>query len=193
MTTPFTYLIGWTKHDIWYYGAKYARGCNPSDLWTTYFTSSKHVVKFIEDHGQPDVIEIRHTFKTEKAARAWEERVLRKIDAVNDERWLNKCVGNGGFYSAYKVPKTESARKNIAEANRRKAKDPEFIEKLKQGMRSQKSILAKQAPRSAESNEKRSATMKLKPKIVCEFCGKQSDPGNHKKNHGSNCKSATID
>lgn len=41
---PYTYLIGWSKLNWWYYGAEFAKIkkiANPSNLWTTYFTSSK--------------------------------------------------------------------------------------------------------------------------------------------------------
>lgn len=38
--TPYTYLIGWSKHNIWYYGKRTAKNCHPNDFWVTYFTSS---------------------------------------------------------------------------------------------------------------------------------------------------------
>ena len=57
--TPYTYLIGWKSLDKWYYGVRYGKGVHPSDLWVVYFTSSRHVKKFRDDHGEPDVIEIR--------------------------------------------------------------------------------------------------------------------------------------
>lgn len=44
----YTYLIGWSEYDIWYYGVRYAKGCNPADLWVKYFTSSKFVREFRE-------------------------------------------------------------------------------------------------------------------------------------------------
>jgi hypothetical protein len=59
---PYTYLIGWTKHNKWYYGCQYANGqrvANPSNLWTTYFTSSKHVKECRELYGEPDVVQVR--------------------------------------------------------------------------------------------------------------------------------------
>ena len=47
----YTYLIGWTKYNIQYYGVRYAKGCHPDDLWKTYFTSSKYVKEFREKNG----------------------------------------------------------------------------------------------------------------------------------------------
>ena len=58
-STPYTYLLGWSEHNTWYYGVRYAKGCHPSDIWKKYFTSSKHVKNFVKMHGDPDVIEDR--------------------------------------------------------------------------------------------------------------------------------------
>lgn len=85
----YTYLIGWSKHNKWYYGCRFAKKCKPSDLWTTYFTSSKHVKRFRELHGEPDVIEIRKTFEDVDKCRLWEEKVLKRSDVINKEKWLN--------------------------------------------------------------------------------------------------------
>ena len=87
---PYTYLIGWPEHNTWYYGVRYATGCNPSDLWNPYTTSSKHVTAFVAEHGAPSVREIRRTFKNTIQARVWEERVLKRMKVVGNDRWLNK-------------------------------------------------------------------------------------------------------
>ena len=87
---PYTYLIGWPEHNTWYYGVRYATGCNPSDLWNPYTTSSKHVTAFVAEHGAPSVREIRRTFKNTIQARFWEERVLKRMKVVGNDRWLNK-------------------------------------------------------------------------------------------------------
>lgn len=34
--TPYTYLIGWSKHNKFYYGVRYAKNSNPKELWITY-------------------------------------------------------------------------------------------------------------------------------------------------------------
>lgn len=91
---PYTYLIGWTTLDTWYYGVRYSVNCHPSDLWVKYKTSSKYVEKFVDEHGDPDVIEVRKTFKTKDAALMWEETVLRRLNVVNDPRFLNKWDNN---------------------------------------------------------------------------------------------------
>lgn len=92
--TPYTYLIGWTKLNKWYYGARWSRKCNPSDLWNPYKTSSNVVKQFIIEHGEPDVIKVRKTFKTEAEVRIWEEKVLRRLHdrdpfQNSESKWLN--------------------------------------------------------------------------------------------------------
>lgn len=89
-TLPFTYLIGWSKHGIFYYGVRYARGCHPADLWTTYFTSSGPVKRFRMKHGDPDIVKIRRIFTCAQAARNWELRVLKRMHVVLREDFLNQ-------------------------------------------------------------------------------------------------------
>jgi len=89
-TTPYTYLIGWPELDRWYYGSRYAIGCDPSEFWVNYFTSSKHVLSFREQHGEPTVKVIRKIFNDTKSVRIWEQRVLMKLNVVNDDRWINR-------------------------------------------------------------------------------------------------------
>ena len=91
-TIPFTYYVAWTNLDKHYYGVKYAIGCNPSDLWTNYFTSSKLVEQYRQEHGEPDIIEVRKTFDNSLDAVMWEKNVLMKLDVVNNDRWLNQVI-----------------------------------------------------------------------------------------------------
>lgn len=88
---PYTYLIGWSTHNVWYYGVRWAIGCEPNDLLSTYFTSSEHVKNFIALHGNPDVIQIRKTFSNKTTAQKWEYKVLKRLNCVTDNRFLNKA------------------------------------------------------------------------------------------------------
>lgn len=87
---PYTYLLGWSEHNKYYYGVRFAKNCTPDDLWREYKTSSKHVKKFAEIYGDPDIIQVRKIFKEVGDAREWESRVLRKMHVVSDSRFLNK-------------------------------------------------------------------------------------------------------
>lgn len=91
---PYTYFIRWTKLNINYYGVRYAQDCNPIDLWNPYKTSSTYVAKFIVEHGEPDVIQVRKTFNDTRAARLWENRVLKRMKVVGNDKWLNRTDNN---------------------------------------------------------------------------------------------------
>ena len=93
MWSPYTYLIGWSKLNCWYYGSEYGqvgKTANPKNLWTTYFTSSYIVKNFRKEYGEPDVIEVRRTFLTEESCKRWERRVLKKMNVMNSTKWLNQ-------------------------------------------------------------------------------------------------------
>jgi hypothetical protein len=95
--TPYTYLIGWSKHNIWYYGRRTAKGCHPYEFFNfelnktnRYETSSDHVSNFILMHGIPDVIMIRRAFNNISLCKHTESRVLISINAASNPDFLNK-------------------------------------------------------------------------------------------------------
>ncbi len=88
--TPYTYLVGWSKLNKWYYGVRYRKGCHPSDFWIKYFTSSKVVKQFRKLYGEPDVIQIRKIFDDIDSARNWELKVLQKLNVTENSKWLNQ-------------------------------------------------------------------------------------------------------
>lgn len=94
LTKPYTYLVGWSAHDVWYYGVRFAVGCSPDELWKTYFTSSKYVHEFANTHGDPDIIEVRKTFTDPDKAQVWEEKVLKRLKVVERRDFLNKTDTN---------------------------------------------------------------------------------------------------
>lgn len=100
---PFTYIIGWSEHKQFYYGCKYAQGCQPSDLWESYFTSSEYVEDFRKENGEPDIIRIHRTFSDGKECVEFEHKYLSKIDAKNNILFLNKHNGGSGFETSGKV------------------------------------------------------------------------------------------
>lgn len=91
--SPFTYLVGWSKLNRYYYGVRYAKDADPTSLWVTYFTSSKVVRKFRTKHGEPDVIQVRRSFSNRAQAQLWEHKVLRRLGVPNNEVMLNKGCG----------------------------------------------------------------------------------------------------
>ena len=133
--TTFTYLIGWTAHNKWYYGVRFGKNSNPEDLWNTYFTSSKYVAEFRKQHGEPDVVQIRKIFTSEESIESvaikaldWESKVLRKLNVLYDDKWLNKNIAGNyrtlesipnplkgtNYIDVYGEDKAEMWRKNIS-------------------------------------------------------------------------------
>lgn len=119
---PYTYLIGWSKENKWYYGVRFALNCNPNDFWKKYFTSSKYVEESREQYGDPDVIQIRKIFNDRESAMNWEYKVLRRMKVVGDPKWLNMCAG--------KCIDPDSFRE-IARARMSSEKNPMKNEKIK--------------------------------------------------------------
>lgn len=95
---PYTYLIGWSKLNLYYYGVRFAKDCDPSDLWKTYFTSSKKVKALRLTSGEPDIIQVRKTFTETTKARLWESKVIKKLDMPSNKMWLNQSDHNDKFY-----------------------------------------------------------------------------------------------
>ena len=92
--TPYTYLIGWSWLDKWYYGVRYAKGCHPTDFWVTYFTSSYVVDEFRKTHGEPDVVDVRKIFDSSDKARLWENRVINRLNVLKSPKFLNRRGGS---------------------------------------------------------------------------------------------------
>lgn len=116
---PYTYLIGWSIHNLFYYGVEYKNSskgiANPTNLWTTYFTSSRTIHHLRAKHGEPDVIQIRKIFNTRQQAIAWEKKVLKRMKVLHDPKWLNSNVAGAVVLSL-------ATRQLIAEKNRGKVK-----------------------------------------------------------------------
>lgn len=130
-TRPFLYVIGWTAHDTWYLGVRYAKGCQPDSLWTTYFTSSKYVAEFRSLNGDPDHIEV--IFEDDR------DGVLKKEQAYilewnlhRDPRWLNRSAG--GLFcpdNFIRTPEWEAKRRGAIMAAYTPEKRQELSDKRK--------------------------------------------------------------
>lgn len=102
----YTYLIGWKELDLWYYGVKYGKDADPNEFWKSYFTSSETVHKFIVNHGQPNVIEIRKLFgDNPKKAIKWESTALRRLNVPGNKKFLNGHCAGGGYNASLQSSK----------------------------------------------------------------------------------------
>lgn len=122
----YTYLIGWRELDMWYYGVRTANTEEPeSDLWIRYFTSSKFVKALRESHGEPDAVRVHKRFNSREEAVEFEDRFLTRVNAVNSERWLNRCNGGKKFY----VEKTQTPEHLRRRRKALKGRRPGFVGK----------------------------------------------------------------
>ena len=98
MRNCYTYFIGWSKTKVYYYGRQTRIGCDPSNFWKTYFTSSHHVEKYRKLHGEPDIIQIRRIFGEDYVKCSnWETKVLTKLNCAKDPRFLNRTNNTPAF------------------------------------------------------------------------------------------------
>jgi len=108
---------------------RYGKGCNPSDLWVSYFTSSVYVEEFRKENGEPDLIQVRRSFSSILSAREWEDKVLNRLNCIKSDKWLNK--GNGGKTSSSKnsqiKPKQRCLKLNLVENNQKKKRKLEVL------------------------------------------------------------------
>lgn len=92
---PYVYIIQHKITKFKYIGVRYAKGCNPCDLWVSYFTSSSLVKKLIEAFGEDDFkIRILHRYPGDpKSAILREARYFEFIKTRND--YLNITYSSG--------------------------------------------------------------------------------------------------
>ncbi len=89
----YTYLIGWTDLNKYYYGMRSANKVSPvDDLWHIYKTSSVYVHEFVAQFGEPDVIRVHKEFETKDEAYLFETKFLRRTKAHINDKWLNQNI-----------------------------------------------------------------------------------------------------
>lgn len=152
---PYTYLIGWPEHNLYYYGVRYAMNCHPGDLWKTYFTSSKYVAETRKALGEPSLVSVRKTFSDGKIAAKWETRVLTRINAAKHEKFLNRTN-----IPAAPQEKTPEQIDKIAAKLKGQKRTPEQRQNIANGRLNGKSTL----PKSDETKRRMSKGMKGKAK-----------------------------
>lgn len=169
---PYTYLIGWSNLDKWYYGVRYSKKANPEDLWKTYFTSSKIVKEFIEANGNPDIIEIRKTFNSHIKAKNYEDKVLRRLKVNKSDKWLNIKADSFKGLDVDKVTKLLGANNPIHKYLSNEENRKSFSEKISIGVKigqakSEKAQLAKLAniERFKNNNPGKNKSKETKRKI----------------------------
>ena len=110
-TIPFVYKIKNNLNNKLYIGAKFAKGCKPSDLGNTYFSSSIILLKEIELLGKENfTYEIIEIVKNKQEALKLESKLLNEVDALNNPLYYNNSNGKGNCQG---LPKGLSKAINI--------------------------------------------------------------------------------
>lgn len=131
MSTPFSYYLYHVPTQKHYYGVRYSNNSDPTELWRTYFSSSKIVKQLIVEYGASSFIaEVRRTFETPADALLWEQKVLRRLDAASREDWLNRH--NGGKRFRGPINHTEKVKDRIRKKIKGTKRTQETIQKQKE-------------------------------------------------------------
>lgn len=148
---PYTYLIGWSSQQKYYYGVRYAKNCSPDDFWVKYFTSSDAVSAMRLIYGDPDIKQIRKIFSNKDQARAWETRVLKRMKVILREDFLNKNDAPAPPINNRVM--TIETREKIGSSNRGKPKSEEHKQKIREA-RAKQINTRKGIPASEETKQK---------------------------------------
>jgi hypothetical protein len=176
MTTYFTYYLYHIPTGKKYYGARWKPGCHPSDLWNTYFTSSKHVHKLIEEYGKESFeYKIRKTFVNKSECISWEQKVLKRLKVKTNNNWLNIAIGNPSMLGKRHSEETK--------AKMRKPKGPWSEERKLAKSLDEKNKIANGKPMPTTKG----LILPMK-KISCPHCNKIGGVNNMKRYHLDNCK-----
>lgn len=187
MSIAYTYQIGWTQHNKFYYGGRWAKDCSPDDLWTSYFTSSKHVKAFRAEHGEPDVIQIRKVFDDADKCKLHENKVLKRLNVLNSDKWLNKNI-SGIFLP--NGPQSEEHTKNRVASFKRTMQGRGTFTGGKHTVETKQKMSESLSgvPKSAEHI----TNMRNRPQdtttLTCPHCSKTGDYKNMKHWHMDRCK-----
>jgi len=207
MTIPFTYKLVFKPTKQYYYGVRWAKGCSPNDFWITYFTSSKHIKKLINEYGKNSFeFKVTKTFSNKIDAGNWETAVLERVKTNKNSKFINKTnnmpvydssglkvihhieTGIGTFHDqsipisdGWKYGQSDKHKENNKKAHTKLYSDGKYKAWNKGGGKPTGKCSEKR--RIAISNSRMNT-----PKSVCEHCNKKIDPGNFKRFHGDNCK-----
>lgn len=168
---PFTYLIGWSELNKYYYGVRYSKNCQPESLWTTYFTSSNYVNEYREKYGEPDIIQVRKVFDNEQDACSWEYKVLSKVlNSDKRDMWINKAVGHNEYAIDNEVKeKISKSRKKYIENRTPEQAERDYQARLKAGASKESRQKISQKAKERFQNEEYRNHFKEKYWENCEY------------------------
>ena len=162
---PYTYLLTHTPTGRRYYGVRYGKNCDPSDLWVTYYSSSKEVNRLISESGKDAfTFQVRRIFTCKRAAIRWEHRVLKWLDVNHRDDWIN--IHNGSTPSPEAQLRGAKAKKPWKPDDPRKTarkEDPRWKEIGRQNLKN---------AQTPEAQAKSKTTYRYKMQTDTEFAAR---------------------
>lgn len=181
MTTPYVYLLTWPT--AFYIGARWADGCDPSDLWVTYFSSSQYVKAHRASHGEP-VVTLLGKFATAEETLLFENTYIVMFGGPDNPHCLNKHVF--GRWN----PKDPAIRAKQSLAAKGKPKSPEHVEKMRQtkfgNTNRLGAVLSLETRAKISEGNRRRAGQKYNVR-TCPHCQKVGGGGVMTRFHFDNC------
>lgn len=92
---PYVYFIMNKSTKLKYVGVRYAKGCNPKDLWNSYFTSSSSMKSLVAEYGKEDFrIKILHKYPNDPESAIKKEAEY--FSVIKDRKdYINLCYSSG--------------------------------------------------------------------------------------------------
>lgn len=116
--TPYTYCLTFKPTGQRYYGARWAKGCHPTDLFKSYFTSSERISKMILENGKESFqYQIRKVFNSAEACRVWEQKVITRLRVSSNANWINGRYIPSGDMSGPNNPMYKAKRSDLSARN----------------------------------------------------------------------------
>lgn len=161
MFIPYTYVLTHLPTGKRYYGVRYSKKANPSDLWVTYFSSSRLVKALPREEFKA---EIRKTFATAEEALRWEQQVIKRLRLDLNQEWFNQHYIGSKFKPTVITPEH---RAKIAAANRGKKRSQEIRERMRwtPEMRSRWLVANKNRPPMSEETKRKIAEANIGKKM----------------------------
>lgn len=130
----YVYKVTFLPTGQYYIGYRGSKNATPSDLFETYFTSSKVIARLINDHGVDNFAkEILAEFDTGVDAYNYEQQLLRDHNVESNPQMLNKRLTSCSLNS-FKYH-TEKTRAQMSESRRLLWEETEYRESVTDAIR----------------------------------------------------------
>jgi hypothetical protein len=125
----YVYKVTFLPTNQYYIGYRGSKNSKPSDLFNTYFTSSKVVARLIKEHGVDNFTkEILAEFDTGTEAYEYEQQLLREHNVESNTQLLNKRLTSCAL-DAFKKH-TSKTRTQMSQRRKQLWEDPAYREKV---------------------------------------------------------------